>query len=77
MKSRVKGDFHARFRENVGVRFPCVTRLNDADKAVISLYLEELSYKEISDITGLSENHVAVKIKRIKMKLLTCIKEKI
>lgn len=27
MKSRVKGDFHARFRENVGVRFPCVTRL--------------------------------------------------
>jgi hypothetical protein len=27
MKSRVKGDFHARFRENVGVKFPCVTRL--------------------------------------------------
>jgi hypothetical protein len=26
-KSRVKGDFHARFRENVGVQFPCVTRL--------------------------------------------------
>ena len=27
MKSRVKGDFQARFRENVGVKFPCVTRL--------------------------------------------------
>jgi hypothetical protein len=27
MKSRVKGDFKARFRENVGVKFPCVTRL--------------------------------------------------
>jgi len=27
MKSRVKRDFHARFRENVGVKFPCVTRL--------------------------------------------------
>jgi len=27
MKSRVKGDFHARFRGNVGVKFPCVTRL--------------------------------------------------
>ena len=27
MKSRVTGDCHARFRENVGVRFPCVTRL--------------------------------------------------
>ncbi len=27
MKSRVKGDFQARFRENAGVKFPCVTRL--------------------------------------------------
>jgi hypothetical protein len=27
MKSRVKGDFHARFCENVRVKFPCVTRL--------------------------------------------------
>jgi RNA polymerase sigma-70 factor (ECF subfamily) len=55
----------------------CIKTLNDADKAVITFYLEELSYKEISDITGLSENHVAVKIKRIKIKLLNCLKEKI
>lgn len=53
----------------------CIKKLNEADKAVTTLYLEELSYKEISSITGLSENTVAVKIKRIKMKLLTCINE--
>ena len=29
MKSRVKGDFQARFRENVRVKFHCVTRLGD------------------------------------------------
>ena len=29
MKSRMKGDFHVRFRENVGVKFPCVTRLGE------------------------------------------------
>ena len=23
----MKGDFHVRFRENAGVKFPCVTRL--------------------------------------------------
>jgi RNA polymerase sigma factor (sigma-70 family) len=51
----------------------CIKKLNDADKAVTTLYLEELSYKEISDVTGLTENNVAVKIKRIKMKLLNCI----
>lgn len=55
----------------------CIKKLNDADKAVTTLYLEELSYKEISDITGLTENNVAVKIKRIKMKLLTCINGKV
>jgi hypothetical protein len=27
MKSRMKGDFHVRFRENVRVKFPYVTRL--------------------------------------------------
>ena len=53
----------------------CIKKLNDADKAVIALFLEELSYKEIADITGLTENNVAVKIKRIKMKLLNCINE--
>ena len=51
----------------------CISTLNKADKAIISLYLEKLPYKEISNITGLSENNIAVKIKRIKKKLLNCI----
>lgn len=51
----------------------CIRKLNDADRAVITLFLEELPYKEIAEITGLTENHVAVIIKRIKAKLLTCI----
>tara|TARA_R110000851_G_scaffold23119_1_gene67948 strand:- start:255 stop:758 length:504 start_codon:yes stop_codon:yes gene_type:complete len=51
----------------------CVTKLNDAEKAIVALYLEELAYREISEILGLSENHIAVKIKRIKSKLLHCI----
>jgi RNA polymerase sigma factor (sigma-70 family) len=55
----------------------CIKKLNDADKVVTTLYLEELSYQEIANITGLTENHVAVKIKRIKMKLLTCINDKV
>ncbi len=54
----------------------CVKKMNEADKAVITLYLEELPYRAIAEITGLTENHVAVKIKRIKKKLLTCINSK-
>ncbi|MFK7952966.1 MAG: RNA polymerase sigma factor [Ekhidna sp.] len=54
----------------------CLKSLDEADKAVMTLYLEELPYKEIGDVTGLTENHVAVKVKRIKKKLLNCINEK-
>jgi|JI6StandDraft_1071083.scaffolds.fasta_scaffold53233_2 RNA polymerase sigma factor (sigma-70 family) len=55
----------------------CIKKLDDADKAIITLYLEELPYREIAVVTGLSENHVAVKLKRIKNKLLNCITETI
>jgi len=53
----------------------CIKKLNEADRAVIALYLEELPYKEISSITGLTENNIAVKIKRIKTKLSNCLNQ--
>lgn len=52
----------------------CIKKLEGVDRSLILLYLEELPYKEIAQVLGLTENHVAVKIKRIKTKLLTCIK---
>lgn len=54
----------------------CIKKLDETDAGIIALYLEELPYKEISEITGLTENHVAVKIKRIKNKLLNCVNER-
>jgi len=53
----------------------CIEKLNESDKAIVVLYLEGLAYREISNIVGLSENHIAVKIKRIKSKLLNCINQ--
>lgn len=55
----------------------CIKKLDDADKALTTLYLEGLPYKEIADITGLTENHIAVKIKRVKTKLLNCINKEL
>ncbi len=55
----------------------CVRNLNNADKAVITLYLESIPYREIANITGLKENTIAVKVKRIKTKLLNCINAKL
>lgn len=55
----------------------CINKLNETDTSLIVLYLDELSYKEIAEITGLSENHIAVKMKRIRKKLFECITPKI
>ncbi|MFC2121653.1 RNA polymerase sigma factor [Bacteroidota bacterium] len=43
--------------------------LNSNDRRIVSLYVEEKSYKEISDITGLSKQNISVKIYRIKKAL--------
>jgi len=51
----------------------CISKLDNENKSIIILYLEELKYKEIAEITGLTENHIAVKMKRIKNILLDCI----
>ena len=55
----------------------CISELNSENKLIIILYLEELKYKEIAEITGLTENHIAIKMKRIKKILLDCITNKI
>lgn len=44
-------------------------QLTDAEKAIVSLYLEDFSYKEIADTIGISESNVGVKLTRIKTKL--------
>ncbi len=40
--------------------------LGKIDRAVFLLYLEDLSYRDISEVTGLTESHVGVRINRLK-----------
>lgn len=56
--------------------YSCIKTLREFDRTIILLYLEELPYREISEICDISENYVAVKIKRIKEELSTCLKSK-
>lgn len=52
--------------EDIGLLQKFISELKELDKAVILLYLEEKSYKEISEIIGISETNVATKIGRCK-----------
>ena len=61
--------------ENEDRLFWVLRKLNDSEKAVISLYLEDFSYQEIAEIAGLSESNVGVRLNRIKNKLKEIFKE--
>jgi RNA polymerase sigma-70 factor (ECF subfamily) len=43
-----------------------IHNLNEIDKSIMLLYLEEKSYDEISEITGISRTNVGVRISRAK-----------
>jgi RNA polymerase sigma-70 factor (ECF subfamily) len=46
-----------------------IFELKELDKALILLYLDEKSYREMADIMGITETNVATKISRIKNSL--------
>lgn len=56
-------------RENLQYLHSLINRLEDIEKAIILLWLDEYSYDEIADTLGLKRNTVATKIHRIKDKL--------
>ena len=69
----MRGDFVA--LERARLLYACIDRLSPLDKTLISLYQDDLSYREIADVVGISERHVGVKIFRIKKTLNAFLKE--
>jgi RNA polymerase sigma-70 factor (ECF subfamily) len=56
-------------QRKIGRLYEAISRLHPFDRAIILLYLEQCSYKEIADVTGISESNVSVRLVRIKKKL--------
>ena len=55
--------------EHLKELYRLIHQLKTMEKAIVLLWLEEKSYQEIADITGLTLSNVATKLKRAKMKL--------
>lgn len=53
--------------------YGAVKQLNDIDKALVFLYLEDKNYSEISQTLGITEVNARVKMNRIKNKLKTIL----
>lgn len=59
--------------EQLTLLYGAVKQLNDIEKALVFLYLEDKNYKEISETLGISEVNARVKMNRVKTKLTNII----
>lgn len=61
--------------KDIQLLYQCISELQEVERIIISLELEDMNQKEIAKIVGLSEGNVRVKIHRIKEKLTKKIKK--
>lgn len=63
------------FSEEIQILHKAISQLNKIEKAIVLLWLEERSYKEIAETVGITIKNVSVKIVRIKSKLAKIIEK--
>jgi RNA polymerase sigma-70 factor (ECF subfamily) len=62
-------------KEAVERLYAAIRRLPKTDAALVLMYLDDLSYREIGDVLGISENAVGVKLNRLKKELTELMTE--
>jgi RNA polymerase sigma-70 factor (ECF subfamily) len=55
--------------EQVDQLYKCISKLEENERIIITMVLDEVPYPEIAEISGISEGNLRVKIHRIKVKL--------
>ena len=62
-------DYDDTIEQQLNLMYSAIKKLNDIDKALVFLYLEDKSYREISETLGITEVNARVKMNRAKEKL--------
>ncbi|SCY87405.1 RNA polymerase sigma factor [Flavobacterium caeni] len=62
-------DYNYEEEEQIKLMYQAVHQLNDIEKALVFMYLEDKDYEEISQTLGITEVNARVKMNRIKTKL--------
>jgi len=66
LKSDDKDEF---LEERITLLYAAIRLLNDVERALVLLFLEDLPYKDIAETLGISEVNARVKMNRVKIKL--------
>ncbi|BDD07790.1 DNA-directed RNA polymerase sigma-70 factor [Fulvitalea axinellae] len=53
--------------------YSAIRKLNDSEKAIITLYLDDVDNTEMASIIGISKNNLSVRLNRIKNKIRTLV----
>ena len=61
--------------EQLARLYDAIAQLNEVEKALVTLFLEDFSYEEMAEVLGLSASNVGVMLHRAKKKLLTLMQE--
>lgn len=56
-------------QEQIAQLYKCIAQLEEHERIIITMVLDEVPYAEIAEISGISEGNLRVKIHRIKHKL--------
>jgi RNA polymerase sigma-70 factor, ECF subfamily len=56
-------------QEQINRLYEAIKKLSEIERALVLLYLEDLSYREISETLGITEVNARVKMNRVKTKL--------
>lgn len=56
-------------QEQVNLLYTCIAKLEENERLIITMVMDELPYPQIAEISGITEGNLRVKIHRIKLKL--------
>jgi RNA polymerase sigma-70 factor (ECF subfamily) len=59
--------------DKLQIMYACIQKLEEKDKMITLMMLEGISYQEISDVVGITQETLRVKIHRIKKNLTKCV----
>lgn len=66
-------EYDSQEEEQLKSIYKAIKTLNDIEKAIVYLFLEDKNYKEISEILGITQTNARVRINRVKTKLKTLL----
>jgi RNA polymerase sigma factor (sigma-70 family) len=56
-------------QEQIQTLYQCIAKLDENERIIITMVMDEVPYPEIAEVSGISEGNLRVKIHRIKHKL--------